>query len=166
MFSIESEAVGLLRAYLPESLGRSLRSSTLTLDESSFIDPQLRATESDLLFALKRDSGEPAWLYVLLEHQSSVQPWLRLRLLRYYCRIWERTRQRCRDEPELRPILPVVQSGSTPVVAWHRVLGVVCRGGARVAWGAALRAGADRPVGGGARGGAGRVERAASRNLL
>ena len=47
-------------------------------------------------------------MYLLFEHQSSPDRWLRLRLLRYCCRIWEAER---RDEPgrsELRPIVPVV----------------------------------------------------------
>ena len=47
-------------------------------------------------------------MYVLLEHQSSPDRWIRLRLLRYLCRIWE---AELRDDPErrqLRPVVPVV----------------------------------------------------------
>ena len=87
----ELEAVGLLQAYLPESISRELRWSSLKWQSVSFIDDRLRESESDLLYAIQRKAdGAPAWLYVLLEHQSSPDPWLRLRLLKYSIRIWER----------------------------------------------------------------------------
>ena len=47
-------------------------------------------------------------VYLLFEHQSSPDPWLRLRLLRYCCRI--READQC-DDParrDLRPIIPIV----------------------------------------------------------
>ena len=40
--------------------------------------------------------------------QSTPDAWLRLRLLRYSIRIWERDRRRHRHEEQLRPILPLV----------------------------------------------------------
>ena len=68
--------------------------------------------DADLLYSIRRRAGgRPAWLYVLLEHQSTTKArerWLRLRLLRYCCRIWERDRRRRPDETELRPIVPLV----------------------------------------------------------
>ena len=45
---------------------------------------------------------------MLLEHQSTPDPWLRLRLLKYSIRIWERDRRQHPDEEHLRPIVPVV----------------------------------------------------------
>ena len=47
-------------------------------------------------------------VYVLLEHQSSPDPWMRLRLLRYCCRIWEADLGGESERPELRPIVPIV----------------------------------------------------------
>ena len=52
--------------------------------------------------------GGPAWLYVLLEHQSTPDRWLRLRLLKYSIRIWERDRRQHPNEEQLRPIVPLV----------------------------------------------------------
>ena len=46
--------------------------------------------------------------YVLLEHQSTPDAWLRLRLLKYSCRVWERDRARFPKEEQLRPIVPLV----------------------------------------------------------
>ena len=47
-------------------------------------------------------------MYLLFEHQSSPDPWMRLRLLRYGCRIREADRRDDPDRRELRPIVPVV----------------------------------------------------------
>ena len=46
--------------------------------------------------------------YVLLEHQSTPDRWLRLRLLKYSIRIWERDRRQHPLEEQLRPIVPLV----------------------------------------------------------
>ena len=71
VFTDAAEAAALLRAHLPESVAGDLRWSTLTLQDRTFVDPDLRDTESDLLFSIRRKAGAPpAWLYVLLEHQS------------------------------------------------------------------------------------------------
>ena len=56
-------------------------------------------------YAIRRKAGgAPAWLYVLLEHQSTPDVWLRLRLrlLKYSIRIWERDRRRHPKEEQLR----------------------------------------------------------------
>ena len=106
VFSDPAAAAGFLRAYLPRSVSGALQWSTVALQNTSFIDDELRNSESDLLFAIRRRSGRPAWLYVLLEHQSKPSRWMRLRLLKYCSRIWERDRTRYRKERVLRPIVP------------------------------------------------------------
>ena len=91
----ELEAASLLQAYLPPAVSGELLWSSLKWQSVSFIDERLRDSESDLLYAIRRKAdGAAAWLYVLLEHQSTPDPWLRLRLLKYSIRIWERDRQR------------------------------------------------------------------------
>ena len=109
VFADPAEAAALLRAHLPEKLARDLRWSTLTLQDRSFVDPDLRDTESDLLFSMRRKAGAPpAWLYVLVEHQSRPDRWIRFRLLKYCCRIWDRSRRQFPRERRLRPIVPLV----------------------------------------------------------
>ncbi len=112
VFGEPAEAAGLLRAHLPPAVADGLEWSTLTVDESDFFPPELRATESDLLYSIeRRPGGGRAWLYVLLEHQSTSRRrdrWMRLRMLQHCCRIWERDRRDHPDETELRPILPMV----------------------------------------------------------
>ena len=109
VFIDHAEAAALLRAHLPESIAGDLRWSTLTLQDRTFVDPDLRDTESDLLFSIRRKAGAPpAWLYVLLEHQSRPDRWIRFRLLKYCCRIWDRSRRQFPREWRLRPIVPLV----------------------------------------------------------
>ena len=72
VFGEPAEAAGLLRAHLPPAVSDRLQWSTLSVEDSDFIGPDLRATESDLLYAIERRAdGARAWLYVLLEHQST-----------------------------------------------------------------------------------------------
>ena len=109
VFGDTAEASALLRAHLPQPISGQLLWSTLALQPVGFIDDRLRDSESDLLYLIRRKAdAAPVWLYVLLEHQSTPDAWLRLRLLKYSIRIWERDRRRTPTEKQLRPIVPLV----------------------------------------------------------
>ena len=98
VFGHAPEAAALLRAHLPETLARDLHWSSLTLQDATFVDDELRGSESDLLFSVERAAGDqpPVWLYVLLEHQSKPSRWMPFRLLKYCCRIWDEAAGRFR----------------------------------------------------------------------
>ena len=109
VFSDAGEAASLLQATLPDTVRDNFDWRTLTLVEGTFIDEDLRESQSDLLYEVEHvDTGQPVSMYLLFEHQSSADPWIRLRLLRYYCRIWEADRRNDPNRRELRPIVPVV----------------------------------------------------------
>ena len=112
VFGAPAEAASFLQARLPAPLRRSLHWPTLKRHPASFVTPDLRGAASDLLFEVRyvEPGAEqaPLWLYLLFEHQSTPDYWLRLRLLGYCCRIWERDRQAHKDARSLRPILPLV----------------------------------------------------------
>ena len=109
VFGDTGEAAALLRAHLPPAISGQLLWSTLAVQPVGFIDQRLRASESDLLYLIRHQAdAAPVWLYVLLEHQSTPDEWLRLRLLKYSVRIWERDRRRTPKEKQLRPIVPLV----------------------------------------------------------
>jgi len=104
-----AEATSFLRVHLSEEVGQALNWSTLTLLEGSFVDEDLRGSEADLLYKVERVSGEESvWIYVLLEHQSTPDRWMRLRLLKYCCRIWDMSFREQPDQRELRAIVPLV----------------------------------------------------------
>jgi predicted transposase YdaD len=54
----------------------------------SFVDEALRWRHSEVLFTAPLD-GHDALLYVLIEHQSSDDPLMVFRMLRYVTRIWD-----------------------------------------------------------------------------
>ena len=109
VFSDAGEAASLLRAALPDSVRDSFDWATLTLLDGTFVDEDLRGSQSDLLYQVQHaGTGQPVSMYLLFEHQSSPDPWMPFRLLRYSCRIWEADRRSDPERSELRPIVPVV----------------------------------------------------------
>ena len=109
VFSDADEAASLLQAALPGVIRDSFDWTTLTLLDGTFIDEDLRESQSDLLYQVEHiETGQPVSMYLLFEHQSSPDPWMPFRLLRYCCRIWEADRRNDPARSELRPIVPVV----------------------------------------------------------
>ena len=109
VFSDAAEAAGLLQAVLPQELRDEIDWKTLKLLEGTFLDDALRESESDLLYEVAyRKKEERAWLYLLFEHQSTADAWMRFRLLKYCCRIWEAGIRDAPGQSELRPIVPLV----------------------------------------------------------
>ena len=102
---------------MPSWLADTLDWSSLSLMHDSYVDDDLRASESDLLYAIEQRAGaaEPGHeprslrLYLLFEHQSRPDRWMRFRLLKYCCRIWDDfLRSDAEGTPDLPPIVPVV----------------------------------------------------------
>jgi predicted transposase YdaD len=98
---------------LPKEVVARIDWSTLKLEPGSFVDPDLRLSESDLLFSAKADGREIA-LYLLFEHQSTRDPRLPMRLLRYKVGIWHRWEQISDNRPPYPQIVSIVlaQNGS------------------------------------------------------
>src|SRR5882672_3343485 len=84
-FGDVEHAVGILRSMLPGALAAAVDWRTLKLCDGSFIDPDLAERHSDLLYAVKL-GGRDAFMYVVLEHQSSTDFWMVLRMLGYVLR--------------------------------------------------------------------------------
>ncbi|KFA90346.1 hypothetical protein Q664_28875 [Archangium violaceum Cb vi76] len=93
---------------LPAHVVSEVDGSSLRREPGSVVDPELRETESDLLFTARMRTGQPLLLYVLLEHQSSVDSWMALRMLRYVVRQVERWRQEHPESASLPVIIPLV----------------------------------------------------------
>jgi hypothetical protein len=112
-FEKPEHAAGIFRGILPASLVDAIAWGTMRLAPGSLIDPALSDRHSDLLYEVDLH-GAPAFLYVLLEHQSTNDPDMALRMLIYMTRIWERFRKE-HPVPDggrvpLPPIIPVLVS--------------------------------------------------------
>lgn len=71
-----------LQIHLPESLRMQCDLSTLQLESGSFIEDDLRALYSDVLWSIKMQSGS-GYVYALIEHQSTPDKHMTFRLMRY-----------------------------------------------------------------------------------
>ncbi|WP_224243797.1 Rpn family recombination-promoting nuclease/putative transposase [Hyalangium gracile] len=110
-FGQPERAAAELRAILPAEVASQVDWSSLRRESGSVVDPELRESQSDLLFSARLHGGQPLLLYLLLEHQSSVDRWMALRMLRYVVRQLEHWRQ---EHPESE-VLPLV----IPLVMYH-----------------------------------------------
>ncbi|HEI6800615.1 TPA: Rpn family recombination-promoting nuclease/putative transposase [Yersinia enterocolitica] len=75
-------ACDLLEFHLPPELRQLCDLSTLRLESGSFIENNLRACYSDVLYSLKTTAGD-GYVYALIEHQSSPDKHMAFRLMRY-----------------------------------------------------------------------------------
>ena len=110
IFGVPENMASQLRAVLPPGLTARLDLTRLAPVAASFVDEALRWRHSDLLFTAPLD-GRDAYVYLLAEHQSSDDPLMAFRMLRYVTRIWD---QHLRERPNAR-LLPAV----IPLVVHH-----------------------------------------------
>ncbi|MCY4485408.1 MAG: Rpn family recombination-promoting nuclease/putative transposase [Spirochaetaceae bacterium] len=105
VFSNEQDAASLLRTCVPRPLADTLKWPTLSLLRGRFVDDDWRRNETDMLYSVERQGTEtPVLVYVLLEHQSTPDPWLRLRLLGYCVQVWQQW-HRTHENDERLPLL-------------------------------------------------------------
>jgi hypothetical protein len=107
-FDHPERAAAELRAVLPPEVVAQVDWDSLRREVGSVVDAELRERQSDLLFSARLRGGQPLLLYLLLEHQSSVDKWMAFRMLRYVMRQLERWRQQHPQSELLPVILPVV----------------------------------------------------------
>lgn len=114
MLSRPEHAASLLQQILPARIAARVDFAALAACAGSYVDEALKERHSDLLFSVPID-GRQALIYILFEHQSTVDGMMSFRLLRYEVRIWERW---LRDNPGAHK-LPLI----LPVVLHHSVTG-------------------------------------------
>lgn len=99
------------KAHLPPSMLNAFDLNTLKLKKNTFISPEYKDSESDVLYTVQLE-GSTAYIYLLCEHQTEVDPLMSLRLLHYMIRIWElHIKQHPKDTLPLPLIYPMVLYG-------------------------------------------------------
>jgi predicted transposase YdaD len=116
-FGQPERAAAELRAVLPEEVAAEVDWSSLRRESGSVVDPELRESQSDLLFSARLRGGQPLLLYLLLEHQSTVDRWMALRMLRYVVRQLEHWRKEHPESDVLPRVIPLVMYHG-PEGAW------------------------------------------------
>lgn len=107
VFSRPRLAAHQLRAVLPPALLAQLDLDRVRTADTSFIAQSLGTFQADLLFEVPW-AQRLAYVYVLHEHQSTVDRFMAQRLLLYMSLIWDRHRKTHESQRRLPPIVPVV----------------------------------------------------------
>lgn len=108
ILSNQEVGAAALRSMLPAEVSDELDFSRLRLEDGTFVDKVLQSRQTDLLFTVPARTGADVFVYVLLEHQSSVDRKMPRRLLRYADRIWERWEKDHGEGSQLPEIIPIV----------------------------------------------------------
>jgi predicted transposase YdaD len=107
VFGVPANAASQLRAVLPADLAARLDLGKLAPVPGSFVDEALRWRHSDLLFTAPLD-GRDAFVYLLIEHQSSTDPLMAVRMMRYVVRIWDQYEREHPGARRLPAVIPMV----------------------------------------------------------
>lgn len=112
----------LLQYILPHEVCDNLHWQTLKVEPGSFVDKTLKERKTDLLYSIQTLSGGLTLVYVLLEHQSTVDAVMAFRMYEYVALILGRWRRHNPDAEIFPQIIPVVvYAGQTP---WNKTTAV------------------------------------------
>ncbi|EFO1269726.1 TPA: Rpn family recombination-promoting nuclease/putative transposase [Escherichia albertii] len=98
-----------MEIHLPKGLRELCELDTLKLESASFVDENLRALHSDILWSVKTREGE-GYIYVVIEHQSREDIHMAFRLMRYSMAVMQRHIEHDKRQP-----LPLV----IPMLFYH-----------------------------------------------
>lgn len=106
-FQRKEVAKSFFRRYFPKKIVDQIDFRTLAFNNRSYVDEKLREKHSDIVYRTKI-KGEPAFLYILFEHQSSPDFWIVFRLLCYMVNLWREYLDQHPDAKKLPVIIPAV----------------------------------------------------------
>ncbi len=135
LLSHRATARDFLDIHLPAPLRALCNLNTLRLESGSFIDDELRASHSDILYSLQTQAGE-GYIYLLIEHQSSADRHMAFRLMRYAIAAMQRHLDK--GHTQLPLVIPLlfyhgrVSPGLTRCAGWQALPIRTSRGGSMV----------------------------------
>lgn len=107
VFGVPADAASLLRTVLPPELAERLDLDGVTECPGDFVDADLQRRQTDVLLRVPV-IGNLWFVYVLLEHQSSADRLMPLRILGYTVRIWESYIKVHPEATRLPAVIPIV----------------------------------------------------------
>jgi predicted transposase YdaD len=118
IFSDPVHAAAELRAILPDRVARHIDWESLQAVHASFVDAALHQRHGDLMFSARLVEGHELYLWLLFEHQSTVDRWMPLRMLEMVVEFLKGWRKEHPEALRLPAILPIVlYQGATPWTA-------------------------------------------------
>jgi len=122
LFSYPQAVAELVRGFFPPDWVEHLDLSTLERAGNDFISGDLRERRSDVIWRIRWKGEREAWLYLLLEFQSTIDPCMAVRLLTYSGLLLEEIVRKEKLKPGvgIPAVLPVVlYNGERP---WRAAL--------------------------------------------
>ena len=101
--------------YLPSDFKNLVDLSQVTIEKESYVEEDLKRQLSDIVYRIPMHNGDSAFAYVLLEHQSTSDYWMALRIWKYMLLLCERHKKGKDKLPLVAPI--VFYSGSKKYTA-------------------------------------------------
>ncbi len=109
LFSKKEAVAEVIEKILPSNISEPLNLETLTLDNTEYVDEELKNTCSDVVYncQYRQDNDQciDVKISLLFEHKSYQEKYPYLQILRYYLNIWEM--QVKQNEP-ITPIIPII----------------------------------------------------------
>jgi len=110
LFSHAELVRDLIRGFVHEDWVREIDFSTLERVEGSFVTQELRERESDIIWRARWGGERWLYVYLLLEFQSTIDPFMALRVMVYTGLLWQGLARDGELSPvgKLPPVLPLV----------------------------------------------------------
>jgi predicted transposase/invertase (TIGR01784 family) len=110
LFSHPEMVADLLRGFVREDWVRDLDFSTLEKVPGSYVTPELSHRESDVVWRLRWGHDRLLYIYLLIEFQSTIDPFMGLRMMVYLGLLYQDLIQRreLTRLGKLPPVLPLV----------------------------------------------------------
>ncbi|MCC8400275.1 MAG: Rpn family recombination-promoting nuclease/putative transposase [Rickettsia endosymbiont of Platyusa sonomae] len=117
----EIAAQEFLEYYLPSNFKEQLDLSKIKVEKESYIEESLRRKYSDIVYAVSTKNKESAFIYILLDHQSTSDYWMALRLWKYTLLLCERHKKNNDKLPVIYPMIMYngVEEYSAPRNIWE-----------------------------------------------
>ena len=115
LFSYPEMVESLIRDFVPEDWVRELNFSSLERCNGSYVSDDLRERHDDVVWRI-RFKGSWCYVYLLIEFQSSVDPWMALRVMTYIGLLYQDLIKagEVGGGDKLPPVFPVVLYNGEP----------------------------------------------------
>ena len=115
-------AGGFLEEFLPIDIKKKLNLKKIRVEKETYVEDSLKTKLSDMVYAVEmKGEEEEAFVYCLVEHQSSPDYWISLRLWKYTLLLLERHMKHKEKLPVVVPL--VLYNGKTkyrsPRILWE-----------------------------------------------
>ena len=109
LFSAPEVVRDLVLGFIPDAWLHSLDYTTLEKVPGSYVTDDLRHRADDVIWRVRAD-GEWVYLYLLIEFQSTVDPWMAVRMMTYVGLLYQDLIRRgdALKGKMLPPVLPIV----------------------------------------------------------